>query len=402
MADIETTTRLLVGLLVTLFLGGCREGAPESTVAVDSAGVRISTYRGGVKLLPWSLDTTRLLGGEGGGPEGFYKARLPLVDADSKGRIYILNDTQREVSVFDSAGVNLGVFGREGDGPGEYRFPVSVSAADAGVFYVLDGDKRSIGGMGLDGRVRPPIPYPFSVINIGFPHFQIGQTGMGLWARDPFFGAEGAEDRKDRLWWISDRDTVELVPARPSPVVSATYPKCGMSFSIAVPFSPFPRWAQWGDRVVVNVWSEYRLDVFDAGALTVSIRQQEGSEPLTEDEAVALLEARGFQGGPCNSDAREVVRKHGFHPRPQVVRNVALEPSGSIWVEYEGIEGDRRIDLYLEDGSYAGSLNEAFPMPLGFLPDGRLLIQVKDTFDVERLGIAPVHRPGERASPGRL
>jgi hypothetical protein len=388
MAEEVTTSRLLISLSLALVMGGCGDGVPDSTMVVDSAGVRIATYRGVARLLPWSLDTILLLGGEADGPEGFYKARLPLVDTDSSGRIYVLNDVSREVTVFDSAGANLGVFGREGDGPGEFRFPVSVSAADAGVFYVLDGDKRAIGGIGLDGQVRPPIDYPFSVINIGFPHFQLGHTGLGLWARDPFVGADGAKDRRDRLWWISDRDTVELVPSMPSPVTSAAYPECRMQFSIPVPLAPFPRWSQWGDRVVVNVWPEYRLDVFDAGGLTMSIRQQEEPDPLTEDQAVALLEARGFRGGPCNSDAREVIRKHGFNPRPQVVRNVALESSGSIWVQYEGSDGGRRIDIYLGGGDYVGSLREGFPMPLGFLPDGRLLIQVKDAFDVERLGIA--------------
>ena len=392
MAGVKGATWLLVGLMLTPFLDGCSGGYLESTVSVDSAGVRISTYSGDARLLPWGLDTTFLLGGEGDGPQGFYKARLPLVDVDAKGRIYVLNDTQKEVAVFDSSGANLGVYGREGGGPGEFRFPVSISAADSGIFYVMDGDKRALVSIGLDGRVRPSIGYPFSVINIGFPHFQIGNTGMGLWARDRYLGAEQADNRKDRLWWISDRDTAELVPASPSPMVSAVYPKCNMSFSIAVPFSPFPRWSQWGDRVVVNVWSEYRLEVFDAGKHILSIRQPELTDPMTEDEAVALLEVRGFPGGPCNSDAREVIRRHGYHPRPQVVRNVVLDPSSSLWVEYQGLEGDRRIDLYLENGNYAGSLDEEFPMPLYFLPDGRLVIQVKDTFDVERLGIARLLR----------
>jgi len=383
-------------------LGGCREGAPDTAVVVDSAGVKISTYFGSARTLPWSLDTTLLLGGDGDGPGAFYEVRIPFVDSDTKGRIYVLNAIQKEVSVFDSLGTNLGVFGREGGGPGEFRFPVSISAADSGIFYVLDGDKRAIVGIGLDGEVRPSMGYPFSVINTGFSHFQLGPTGMGLWARDPFVGAEGAGDRKDRLWWISARDTVELVPAMPSPVTSAAYPKCSMSFSIAVPFSPFPRWAQLADRIVVNVWSEYRLEVFDAGVLTMSIRQPEQNDPMTEDEAVALLEARGFPGGPCNSDAREVIKKHGYHPQPQVVRNVALDSSGSIWVEYQGIEANRRIDVYLEDGSYQGSLKEDFPMPLGFLQDGRLLIPVRDTFDVERLGVARLIRPAEEPFSGGL
>jgi len=401
MVDVKQKSWILAGLMLHLFLGGCGEGSPGTAVVVDSAGITISTYLGDVRSLPWSLDTTLLLGGDGDGPGAFYSVRIPLVDSDTKGRIYVLDDVQKKVSAFDSLGTNLGVFGREGGGPGEFRFPVSISAADSGVFYVLDGDKRAIVGIGLDGEVRQSISYPFSVINTGFSHFQLGSTGMGLWARDPFVGAAGAGDRKDRLWWISATDTLELVPAMPSPVTSAAYPKCSMSFSIPVPFAPFPRWAQLDDRVIVNVWSEYRVEVFDAGVLTMSIRQPGQYDPMTEDEAVALLDARGFPGGPCNSDAREVIKKHGYHPQPQVIRNVALDSSGSIWVEYQGIEGNRRIDIYLEDGSYQGSLKEDFPMPLGFMRDGRLLIQVRDTFDVERLGVARVVRPAEGSSSGQ-
>jgi len=49
--------------------------------------------------------------------------------------------------------------------------------------------------------------------------------------------------------------------------------------------------------------------------------------------------------------------------------------------------GARRIDVYGSDGRYVGSLGGEFPMPLAFLPDGRPLVALRDSLDVERLGI---------------
>ena len=97
-----------------------------------------------------------------------------------------------------------------------------------------------------------------------------------------------------------------------------------------------------------------------------------------------MLEARGYLGA-CDDDLGETIEKHGFHPRPQVVRSLVVAPDGYVWAELTtaGVE-DRILELGPE-GRIEGILLEGFPMPLTFLPDGRPLIQVKDLLDVERM-----------------
>ncbi len=377
-------------VLAGSLLWGCG-GVPPATTRVDSAGVAIVTYSGPEVPLGWSLDTTLVLGGASEGSESFYRVRPSLVDTDASGRIYVLDDTGKRVAIFDSTGASLGVFGREGAGPGELEFPVSI-AADPGGVLVYDGAKDAILAYTLEGVLRDPIPYPYSVIRMGFPHVQAEPGGLVLWARDRFQGS-AARERMDRLWWVgTSGDTTELVPATPSPTSTAAYPECGMSYSIAVPFAPFPRWSQWRDRVAVNAWPAYRVNVFSGATEIMSIRRPEADLRLTESEAVERLKAQGFVAGPCNADAATVIRRHGFSPEPQVVRNVALAPSGRVWVQYEGRHGERRIDLYAADGTYEGSLSGDFPMPMTFLPGDRLVLQLVDSLDVERVGVARVVR----------
>lgn len=378
-------------IIAVSLVAGCGGTGTRATTRVDSAGVSIVTYTGPEVPLTWSLDTTLVVGGASEGPASFYRVRPSLLDTDARGRIYVLDDTGKRVSIFDSTGASLGAFGSEGEGPGELEFPLSI-AADPGGVLVYDGAKDAVLAYTLDGALRDPIPYPYSVIRMGFPHVQAEPGGLVLWARDRFQGSESPE-RMDRLWWVgASGDTTELVPAMPTPTSTAAYPECGMSYSIPVPFAPFPRWSQWEDRVAVSVWPDYRVDVFEGPTEVLSIRRPEAELHLTESDAVARLKTQGFVAGPCNTDAATVIRRHGFSPEPQVVRNVALAPSGRLWVQYEGRQGERRIDLYAADGAYEGSLPEDFPMPMTFLPGDRLVLQLVDSLDVERVGVARVVR----------
>ena len=118
-------------------------GAGNTTVA-DSAGVAIVTNLGQPALLEWTLDTTRIFGGDESGPATFYLARPALLDVDARGRIYVLEPNEYRVSVFDSAGVAVGSMGRQGEGSGELEWPMSVSVADEGLAYVHDGEGQLV------------------------------------------------------------------------------------------------------------------------------------------------------------------------------------------------------------------------------------------------------------------
>ena len=157
--------------------------------------------------------------------------------------------------------------------------------------------------------------------------------------------------------------------------------------------APRIRWSHWGDRVAVSAWGGFRIDVLEGHRLVRSVRWAGvGERDLSRAEAEALLQAQGYLG-PCNDDVGETIDKHGFHPRPQVVSGLAVAPDGYVWAEVGRADVGSRIMLLAPGGRIEGVLRDGFPMPLTFLPDGRMLIQVVDSLDFERVGIGEIGCP---------
>lgn len=374
-------------LVFAAWSAACGRPGDAPVARTDSSGVEIVALTSGLEALAWRADTVRLLGGRDDGPAGFYQVRASLIDTDAQGRIVVLDPSRHRVVVFDSAGTFLREMGREGDGPGELRAPLGVSVSDSDEIAVHDASRVGLVRFRLDGTVLPLQAYPFSTINTRFRHVDLVPRGIVIWARD----RAGADDRLDRLLLIALDDTTELVAGRSSYRSTAIHPACGMAFTIRLPLSPAIYWSQWGNRIAVAAWDEDRVDLFDGERLIRSIRLAPRSAEIDEEEAVRLVEASGRRG-PCNSTARELVRRHGFHSRVQMIRGVAVAPDGAVWIGRQDSDGETRISVWNPNGVPIGSLPARFPMPLNFLPDGRALVAVRDSLDVERIGILRVHR----------
>ena len=373
---------LTIGALTTL---SCSPANPMTTNVADSAGVAIVTNVGTPALLPWTLDTVRVFGGDDSGPATFHEVWPSLVDVDAQGRIFVLEPFESRVTVFDSVGRPLSTMGRRGQGPGELEWPVSVSAADDGHVYVHDGAGQLV-RLALDQRTGTETPFHYSVIYAGLRHAEITPAGILVWARERY---TGTNNRLDRLLFARATDTTALISGKPSYRTAAYYPRCNMTFGLHQPLAPRIKWSQWGDRVAVSVWGGFRVDVLEDNRLVRSIRWAGvGENRLSRSEAVALLEAQGYLGA-CDDGPAETIEKHGFHPQPQIVRALAIAPGGRLWVQVNTVEGIR-ILLLDPDGQIVGVLPQEFPMPVAFLPDRRPLIQVVDSVDIQRIGVAQV------------
>ncbi len=200
----------------------------------------------------------------------------------------------------------------------------------------------------------------------------------------------GGTGRVVRLLSVRGEDTLPLIPGKPGHSTTAYYPRCKFTFSIHQPLAPRIRWSHWGSRVAVSAWGGFRIDVLEDHRLVRSVRWAGvGERELSRSEAEAMLKDQGYLG-PCNDDIGETVEKHGFHSRPQVVRALAVAPDGLVWAEVATVDGGPRILLVAPEGRIEGVLPDGFPMPLTFLPDGRLLVQVVDSLDFERIGIGRI------------
>ncbi|MEN8143922.1 MAG: 6-bladed beta-propeller, partial [Gemmatimonadota bacterium] len=120
---------LAVTFATTLSLGCTGESATHAQTATrsDSAGIEIvtSTVPAWTTETAWRLSAAPVLDiGTLDGPDENQLFRVLMARRSTDGRIYVANTGTHEIRVFDSGGEHLRSFGREGDGPGEFRHPV--------------------------------------------------------------------------------------------------------------------------------------------------------------------------------------------------------------------------------------------------------------------------------------
>ena len=376
----------MAALIVAAATVSCSKSATVDTTVADSAGVAIVTNSGTPALLDWTLDTVRVFGGDDSGPATFHLVSQSLVDVDAQGRIFVLEPFEFRVTVFDSVGRALSTMGRRGEGPGELEWPVSVSAADDGHAYVHDGTRQKLVRLALDQPTGTESPFGYSVIYAGLRHAEFTPAGILVWARERY---SGSNNRLDRLLSARGQDTTALISGKPSYRTAVYYPRCNMTFGLHQPLAPQIWWSQWGDHVAVSAWGGFRVDMLEDHRLVRSIRWAGvGENRLSRSEAVAFLEARGYLGA-CDDGPAETIEKHGFHPQPQIVQGLAVAPDERLWVQVNTVEGTR-ILLLDPEGHMEGVLPQEFPMPVAFLPDGRPLVQVVDSLDIQRIGVGSV------------
>lgn len=68
---------------------------------------------------------------------------IALYSCDNKGYIYIYDDINKKVVVFDSTGNYTNQFGREGSGPGEFKLLLSIVPTDKDIM-IVDGGKAAV------------------------------------------------------------------------------------------------------------------------------------------------------------------------------------------------------------------------------------------------------------------
>lgn len=121
-------SRLTITVLILVCLAGCAtpdDQAPSATIS-DSAGVSVVRLTDGMIRAAPSLDLVEIvrIGSLDGPPETQF---FRLVSAqDTQDEIFLLDGGNAEVRVFSSDGTFLRSFGREGDGPGEFRRPDQI------------------------------------------------------------------------------------------------------------------------------------------------------------------------------------------------------------------------------------------------------------------------------------
>ena len=373
---------LSVAILLPLFAYGCdtSSGGGSAVVMTDSAGVTIVRSTSSTDSPALFVSNPVLtLGGKDTPEESFYRVTSANVGTDDNGNMYVLDADAYQVQVFDSIGRHLRTLGGQGGGPGELQLPFALAVAEDGRVWVADVGKGALVRWGSDGESLDSDPFPE-----GYFGGLVRQTPLGLVVRI-------RNPEEHRLVIASDsRENRVLAVLGLAETRALQLESCGMRFSSMEPiFAPNLVWTASGNTVVIARNPAYVIDIYEGGRLVRSVRRDLSLRSASAELAEASLGDGmrvGTQGGERVCDPGEVVEQQGFAPYLPMVRRLALSPEGTLWVQrYEVGESPKPIDIFNPEGQYVGTLPYDAPFPVGFLPDGRILVSERDELDIERL-----------------
>lgn len=387
-------TLTLAGLLATLVLTACGGDAPP-VVRQDSAGIEIVRSPGVDRPLEWSFERVATLGGEAEGPESFTSVSPAAVDVDASGRLYVLDSDAFRVVVFDSALSVLRTMGGEGEGPGELAGPLGIDVDPEGEVSVFDYRKGGLVRWDAEGEPlameRPDLPFATSTFE---------RTDRGFLTP---LTERSADPSVRRLVYVRDGDTTTVASRAVEGPGQIQLESCGIGLQgIGRVLEPEIEWAysEGAGRLAVTSGAPYRVDVYEGGKLVRSVRRDVQPREITDEMARRQI-GEGMQisvggGAPRTCEAEEVIEKRGVAPRLQAVDALRFDPSGRLWAVRGHLQDEEPpVDAFGPDGAYLGTLPAGTPVPIAFLPDGRLVAEVTDELDVDRLVIYRIERtPG--------
>ena len=378
---------LVLTLACGALSGGCSSGSQESdaeedanrVTVTDSSGVAIVANRGP----GWSPDGAWRLEpdlqvGEIDGPLAF--GRINWVAPGPDGGMLVLDAQTHLVHVFDSTGRQVHRFGGEGDGPGEFRRPASVTALDDGSFAVGQGFPPVLHLLTAEGDHLRSSRLPIARDEAGtrtagsFGVWQVtgsGRVFVQVQLIDP-----GAEDGEMPVVLL-EADAEGVLP--PDTVAAWTWSANFGDQAIRV-FDAVHTWMPGSDGVVVvSEGAPYEVQWLDPADGLVRVTRRD-IDPVAvtarhRELEIARMREVMSEGGASDDAIDDIIDRVEFEPSvPDVLRVWVSEPDGRLWlgVHDAGLfenaakppDGGwaNALDVFESDGRYLGRI----PIPEGF------------------------------------
>lgn len=374
-------------------LSACAGDSDASAVQrTDSAGVEIVLSSGSDRVLEWQFQHLFELGGSDDGPESFFRVSAELVGADASGNLFILDQQNARIVVFDADGQFLRAMGSSGGGPGEFRAPRSMSVSSDGEVAVFD--QVSLVRFDGNGDVDDKQPFPLFPTPNTQRHFsQFRDTTLVSTSTSPMEPGGLTQ----MLRQIVDSDTLILARFPLPPVEFVRFEKCGVSAPLQPIFTPELAWATQPGIVAVSSSVKYSVSFIEAGSLIRIVRREIDPTPGSREQAILHL-GDDFRftvdQNPCVTDPAEMVDKRGYGDIIPLIRTVFLSPSGELWVQRFTVDRDAivPIDVFDAGGAYVGTLVRDSFSPVVLLPGGRVGVVETDELDVQRLVVLSIQR----------
>lgn len=387
---------------LAVMASGCVSEAPPAgdlMIATDTVGGIVRVTNTGTAPA-WRLIPVVSIGpaslSETGAPEEF--GRVNSVALGPAEAVFVADGFNQEVRVFGLDGVHRRTFGRNGDGPGEFRSLYSLAWVgdrlltldpNLGRIGEFSAEGDWLGQQPVEGSVSGPIDHirfrPVSrdqVYRLGYMRNATGITSV-------LVGHDRRGETGDTLSWLQ------------APPGSAGFIRCvhdPMITGFDIPFSPRLVQHPGADGARYSAMTDaYRIAVTRNAADTLRIIERSlPGEPVSDEEwAEGTHDFETFldenPGASC--DPRRPSRPAG---KP-FIKDIFLAPDGELWVEVIRAAGNR-WELFDPEGRLLGTVpapprrERAVP---AFGPDHLITIR-RDSLDLDHVDVWRIERMPRR------
>ena len=405
------TPYLLLLACATAACGADTTPRSMTIAAVDTVnGVeRLSYLADAATPLAWRFDTIAVIGGATVDDENYQfqvvsRARLA---GNAQGHLFVLDGQGERILRYDETGTFVQSYGRQGNGPGELRMPVSIALGPGDSLWVPDMMNRRItifdpagAGSRIIGDAADQGMNMSGLSLGGGSYYRTGETFMAGANTD----AEG-QPLVPLVRYAPDGVPLDTVwRHQPPPTTTVRFQLGGVPVTrqLRPAYAPAFRWAPLSDgRVVVSDSANYVLHIIlPDGTIERTIRRDPPARPVTEADKDAARERERNLPVPrlpgIPADAQEFRNKGAenmtFAATIPRITALLIDAKDRIWVGVSVDEPEKaeRIDVYDAAGRLLGEIRDpAFFPDLVYGPDLAALL-TKDELDVQQVVVMRV------------
>jgi hypothetical protein len=262
--------------------------------------------------------------------------------------------------------------GRQGEGPGEYRFPMAPLAGPGNTTWVVDASLRRTLQISAAGTIVSSLGTPTGGLAAGVVEARGSDAGGRLYFEGNSFDAQQGRfsDSVAIVRW-NPRDNRTDVVARVWSGGRVTVRRSNGTASYARRVTPYPALDAWavlpGGEVVVVHHDPFRIDVVDPrGTIHAGTPIAYTPLPVTAADREAYRRTHEFQrssaamkdGGAGERMAGPKFLDEEFPSvmPPFVASSVATSPDGEIWIgrSHAGADKTWRYDIFDAKGTLVG------------------------------------------------
>lgn len=392
-----------VGLGLILVGAACGgSGDPPSEAVQDSAGVQIVT-----NVRPdwgesegWIVEEEPLLSiGSVGGEASTLFDRISSVVLLPSGEVAVLDEGAGEIRLFDAEGRPDRVFGRSGQGPGEFQGLAFVGMSGDSL-WVFDGRQQRltiwdpvtggfrVAGVGMDNAAHGPAGLTSDgtvilVANMGFSEALAAEARDGLQRFSAGYVRVGSGgDIRDTILVTDGSERILVVDP---PTIEMVRPLLARSVSHAVR----------GSELIQGTQADYEFGVYSAdGSLTRLVRRSDVDVAVDEASYRAAVEERVLAAPePARPGLRRLYEES---PRPAdrpAYSTFLVDSQGVLWVQDFSYFGEASSwAVYDQAGVWLGSLELPEGLSPTYITDDRIAGIWRDELGVEYARIYALER----------